>query len=124
MLSCLNVQSQTPAQEESHMSNYPIDPNGHEKPQGGVPMDDFLSNNVNAFVGDVLLCDSYVPRMFPEIVLGSSHGRSSFSYSPESTHIDQLGFKLSTIFRLGRLATLDVLIKDGSPHSAQMPPVI
>lgn len=96
--------------------------NGHKK--GGILVDDFLSNNVNAFSGDVLLCDSYVVRMFPDLVLAAANGRSSFSYAPELSHVDQLGFKISTIFRLGRLSSLHVLIKDGSPHSAQMPSVV
>jgi 5-(carboxyamino)imidazole ribonucleotide mutase len=87
-------------------------------------MDDFLSNNVNAFSGDVLLCDTYVVRMYPEIVASAAQGRSSFSYAPEACHVDQLGFKLSTAFRLGRMASLDVLTKDGSPHSLQIPLIV
>jgi 5-(carboxyamino)imidazole ribonucleotide mutase len=87
-------------------------------------MDDFLSNNVNAFSGDVLLCDTYVGRMYPQIVASAAQGRSSFSYAPEACHVDQLGFKLSTAFRLGRMTSLDVLTKDGSPHSLQIPLIV
>jgi len=87
-------------------------------------MDDFLANNVNAFSGDVLLCDSYVLRMFPEIVAIAEKGRSGYFFTPESNHIDQLGFKLTTILRLGRVQTLNVLTKDGSSHSLQIPLVV
>jgi 5-(carboxyamino)imidazole ribonucleotide mutase len=87
-------------------------------------MDDFLSNNVNAFTGDILLCDTYVTRMYPQIVESVKQGRACFSYAPETCHIDQLGFKLSTAFRLGRMTSLDVLTKDGSPHSLQIPLIV
>jgi 5-(carboxyamino)imidazole ribonucleotide mutase len=87
-------------------------------------MDDFLANNVNAFSGDVLLCDTYVTRMYPQIVDSVKQGRACFSYAPETCHVDQLGFKLSTAFRLGRMTSLDVLTKDGSPHSLQIPLIV
>jgi 5-(carboxyamino)imidazole ribonucleotide mutase len=87
-------------------------------------MDDFLSNNVNAFSGDILLCDTYVARMYPQIVESAKLGRTCFHYAPETCHVDQLGFKLSTAFRLGRLTSLDVLTKDGSPHSVQIPFIV
>jgi phosphoribosylaminoimidazole carboxylase PurE protein len=84
-------------------------------------MDDFLSNNVNAFKGAILLCDSYVTRLFPAFVEQLSADRSCFTYAPESHHIDQLGFKLCTALRIGNISEVAVLTKDGSPHSLQIP---
>lgn len=87
-------------------------------------MDDFLANNVNGLAGDLLICDSYVARMFPEIVAVASKGRKAYYFSPESNHIDQLGFKLTTVLRLGHAKSVSVLTKDGSPHSLQIPLVV
>lgn len=83
--------------------------------------DSFLSNNVNGFEGHLLICDSYVSRLYPSIVSELSTGKQVFEYSPESNHIDQLGFKLCTALRLHRIDSMTTLTKDGSPHSLQIP---
>jgi phosphoribosylaminoimidazole carboxylase PurE protein len=88
--------------------------------QKELHIDDFLSNNVNAFSGQVIVCDSYVPRLYSEILLSHSNGAPCFSFVPEACHIDQFGFKLTTILRLGRIVRLSVVTKDGSPHSLQI----
>jgi hypothetical protein len=87
-------------------------------------MDDFVSNNVNAFSGQLVLCDSYVPRLYPQIVEQVAEGAPCYFFTPEACHIDQLGFKLTTVFRLGRVTKIKVLTKDGSPHSLQIPLVV
>jgi len=87
-------------------------------------MDDFLANNVNAYFGDILLCDTYVPNLYPTLVPVVQEGRRAFSFSAEACHIDQLGFKLTTVFRLRKIKSLRVLTKDGSPHSLQIPLIV
>lgn len=88
-------------------------------PQDHV-FDDFLSNNVNAFFGEVVICDSYVPRLYPDLLISLANGAPCFSFAPESFHIDQFGFKLTTTLRLGRVTRLSIITKDGSPHSLQI----
>jgi len=96
--------------------------NRTDGPMGGeVKTDDFLSNNVNAFAGHLVICDSYVVRLYPSAVAEVAAGNRVYEYAPESTHIDQFGFKLSTILRLRRATSLTTVTKDGSPHSVQIP---
>jgi len=80
-----------------------------------------IASNVNVFEGDLLLTCSYSPEISPESFRRLAEGRRAFSFCPELTHLDKLGFKLCTIFRLGRVTSLWVLTKDGSPHSMQIP---
>lgn len=83
--------------------------------------DEFLSNNVNGFDGDIIICDSYVVRLYSDLVSEAGEAKQIFQYAPETTHIDQFGFKLSTVLRLGRVRSVTILTKDGSPHSLQIP---
>ncbi|MBS3061776.1 MAG: SET domain-containing protein-lysine N-methyltransferase [Candidatus Diapherotrites archaeon] len=85
---------------------------------------DLISVNVNVFEGDILLCDSYVSDVAPEFVKKLSTHKKTYSFTPELTHSDILGFKLCTIFRLGRISRLTVFIKSGSPHSLQIPLIV
>ena len=80
-----------------------------------------IASNVNVFSGDLLLTCSYSPEISPTDYLNLLKGRRAFSFCPELTHLDKLGFKLCTIFRLKRVTSLVVLTKDGSPHSMQIP---
>ncbi|GCE15678.1 hypothetical protein [Tengunoibacter tsumagoiensis] len=85
------------------------------------PSRDIISVNVNVFKGDLLLTCTYSQDVNPEAYKSLSEGRNVFSFCPELHHLDKLGFKLCTIFRLKRVETLYVLTKDGSPHSMQIP---
>ncbi len=83
-----------------------------------------ILSNVNVFEGDILLCDSYVAEIAASDVAKFSENKSVYYFAPELNHIDKLGFKLCTIFRLGRVTSLTVFTKDGSPHSLQIPLII
>lgn len=82
---------------------------------------DIISVNVNMFSGDILLTCTYAQDVNPEVYAELSKGRQVYSFCPELHHLDKVGFKLCTIFRLERVKTLTVLTKDGSPHSMQIP---
>ena len=80
-----------------------------------------IESNVNQFSGDILLTCTYSPQISPEDFEKLAVGRSAFSFSAELTHLDILGLKICTIFRLDRVTSLTTLTKDGSPHSMQIP---
>lgn len=80
-----------------------------------------IETNVNNFEGDLLLTCTYSPQVSPQYFKELSKGRRCFSFCPELTHSDKLGFKLCTIFRLHRVKSITILTKDGSPHSMQIP---
>ena len=80
-----------------------------------------IESNVNQFSGDLLLTCTYSPQISPEDYQKLAEGRSAFSFSAELTHLDILGLKICTIFRLDRVTSLTTLTKDGSPHSMQIP---
>jgi len=82
---------------------------------------DIISVNVNMFKDDILLTCTYSPDVNPKEYTKLSEGRSVYSFCAELHHLDKLGFKLCTIFRLKRIKSLYVLTKDGSPHSMQIP---
>lgn len=82
---------------------------------------DIVSYNVNFFEGDLLLTCTYAPDISPKDFEKLSKGRSVYSFCPELSHLDKLGLKLNTIFRLKKVTSLTVLTKDGSPHSMQIP---
>ncbi len=82
---------------------------------------DIISVNVNVFNGEILLCDSYLQDVAPEELRKMANGKHVFSFTPELTHADILGFKLCTIFRLKKVEKLTVFVKSGSPHSLQIP---
>lgn len=82
---------------------------------------DIISCNVNFFEGDLMLTCTYSPDISPAHFEKLAKGRSVFSFCPELTHLDTLGLKMTTIFRLERVTSLTVLTKDGSPHSMQIP---
>lgn len=82
---------------------------------------DFLMSNVNAFIGDILISDTYVPELYPKYIRALSKKRHVFSFCPEMIHADKLGFKLCTALRLGRITGIATLTKDGSPHGLQIP---
>jgi hypothetical protein len=84
----------------------------------------FILSNVNVFEGDILLCDSYIPEVAPEFFSQLSAGKSAYHFAPELTHIDQLGFKLCTVLRIGKVRSMTVFTKDGSPHGLQVPLVV
>lgn len=81
---------------------------------------DIITANVNVFSGDILLTDTYIIDVAPEALTQFSKGRNVYSFCPELHHLDILGFKLCTIFRLKRVNSVTVLTKDGSPHSLQI----
>ena len=83
-----------------------------------------IEANVNQFEGDIFLTCTYSPQISPEDFQQLAQGRTAYSFSPELTHLDILGFKLCTIFRLDRVKSLIALTKDGSPHSMQIPLMI
>ncbi len=85
------------------------------------PPRDIISVNVNMFKDDLLLTCTYSQDVDPYAYNSLSEGRNVFSFCPELHHLDKLGFKLCTIFRLKRVKSLHVLTKDGSPHSMQIP---
>jgi NTP pyrophosphatase (non-canonical NTP hydrolase) len=91
------------------------------EPEGCTIPPNIIATNVNTFSGDLLLTCSYSPQVAPAYFNTLAVGRKSFSFCPELTHLDKLGFKLCTIFRLRRVTSLVVLTKDGSPHSMQIP---
>jgi len=82
---------------------------------------DIISVNVNMFSGDLLLSCTYAPDVDPEVYARLAKKRSAYTFCPELHHLDKLGFKLCTIFRLDRVNSVTVLTKDGSPHSMQIP---
>lgn len=83
-----------------------------------------ILSNVNVFEGDIVICDSYVWEIAPEDYLKITQGKKTYHFAPEFTHIDQLGFKLCTIFRIGKVKSVTVFTKDGSPHSLQIPLIV
>lgn len=85
------------------------------------PPRDIISANVNVFEGDLLLSCTYVGDVHPEALIELSKGRRVYSFCPEQSHLDRLGLKMCTIFRLNRVTSLTVVTKDGSPHSMQIP---
>lgn len=86
-----------------------------------IPTRDLISVNVNAFSGDLLLTCTYSADVNAEAYAELSNGRKVYTFCPELHHLDKLGFKLCTIFRLDRVRSVTVLTKDGSPHSMQIP---
>lgn len=80
-----------------------------------------IESNVNQFSGDILLTCTYSPQINPKDFEMLAEGRTAFSFSAELTHLDILGLKICTIFRLDRVTSLTTLTKDGSPHSMQIP---
>lgn len=80
-----------------------------------------ISQNVNYYQGDILIVDSYIESMYPDILKELSGGKTVVSFCPELTHLDVLGLKVTTILRLKRVTSLTVLTKDGSPHTIQIP---
>lgn len=82
---------------------------------------DIISVNVNMFEGDMLLTCTYSADVNPKEYARLSKGRSVYTFCPELHHLDKLGFKLCTIFRIKKVKSLYVLTKDGSPHSMQIP---
>jgi len=91
-----------------------------QQPLSVLPRD-IISCNVNYFEGDLLLTCTYSPDISPEDFKKLGEGRSVYSFCPELTHLDKLGLKMNTIFRIGKVTSLTVLTKDGSPHSMQIP---
>lgn|SRR3989344_7506756 len=82
---------------------------------------DIITVNVNTIEDDVLLTCTYAPEINPREYAMLKKGRRAYSFCPELHHLDVLGFKLCTIFRLKRIRSIVVLTKDGSPHSMQIP---
>jgi NTP pyrophosphatase (non-canonical NTP hydrolase) len=82
---------------------------------------DFLMSNVNAFSGDLLITDTYVPELYPDHLDKLARNKRVFSFCPEMIHADKLGFKLCTTLRLKRVTSVTTLTKDGSPHGLQIP---
>ena len=80
-----------------------------------------ISRNVNSITGSILLICTYTPSIDMEFVAGLSKGRDVYTFCPELCHLDVLGLKLTTVFRLGRVTDVTVVTKDGSPHSMQIP---
>jgi NTP pyrophosphatase (non-canonical NTP hydrolase) len=83
-----------------------------------------ILTNVNVFKNDLLICDSYVCEVAPEHLAELAKGKNVYHFAPEFTHIDILGFKLCTILRLGKVKSVTVFTKDGSPHGLQIPLVV
>lgn len=81
---------------------------------------DIITVNVNVFSGDILLTDTYIADVASNSLRKFSKKRNAYSFCPELNHLDKLGFKLCTIFRLNRVKSITVLTKDGSPHSLQI----
>lgn len=81
-------------------------------------------SNVNVFKDDILICDSYISEIASEHLAQLSKGKNVYHFAPELTHIDKLGFKLCTILRIGRVKSITVFTKDGSPHALQIPLVV
>ena len=80
-----------------------------------------ISTNVNTPSGSILLVCTYTTTIMPEVIEQLSAGREVYSFCPELSHLDVLGLKLTTMFRIGKVTDLVVLTKDGSPHSMQIP---
>lgn len=80
-----------------------------------------ISTNVNTPSGSILLICTYTMSIAPELISKLAAGREVYSFCPELSHLDVLGLKLTTMFRIGKVTDLVVLTKDGSPHSMQIP---
>lgn len=80
-----------------------------------------ISRNVNSITGSILLLCTYTPSIDMDFVAGLADGRAAYTFCPELCHLDVLGLKLTTVFRLGRVTDVTVVTKDGSPHSMQIP---
>lgn len=80
-----------------------------------------ISTNVNTPTGSILLICTYTMSIAPELISRLAVGREVYSFCPELSHLDVLGLKLTTMFRIGKVTDLVVLTKDGSPHSMQIP---
>ena len=68
----------------------------------------------------MLIC-SYTVSIASDLVSQLAEGREVYSFCPELSHLDVLGLKLTTMFRIGKVTDVVVLTKDGSPHSMQIP---
>ncbi|MGJ8629207.1 MAG: MazG nucleotide pyrophosphohydrolase domain-containing protein [Sulfitobacter sp.] len=86
----------------------------------GLPPN-LISTNVNTPSGGILLVCTYMTSIAAEAISQLSAGREVYSFCPELSHLDVLGLKLTTMFRIGKVTDLVVLTKDGSPHSMQIP---
>ncbi len=84
----------------------------------------FIHSSVKAFAGNLTLLDSYVWELYPKIVSKVVGNSKAYSFSPEDELIDVLGFKLATVLRLGKVSSIKVIVKAGSPHSVQIPFVV
>ena len=80
-----------------------------------------ISTNVNTPSGSILLICSYTVSIASDLVSRLAEGREVYSFCPELSHLDVLGLKLTTMFRIGKVTDVVVLTKDGSPHSMQIP---
>lgn len=92
-----------------------------EKVQHIEAAPNLISRNVNSITGSILLLCTYTPSIDMEFVIELSEGRTVYTFCPELCHLDVLGLKLTTVFRLGRVTDVTVVTKDGSPHSMQIP---
>jgi len=84
----------------------------------------FIQTNVNVFQGHILISDTYMPEIALEQLIQLSQGKTVYSFAPELNDIDKLGFKLCTVFRIGKVASITTFTKDGSPHSLQIPLIV
>ncbi len=97
-----------------------IRPEGEVQAAANLPPN-LISTNVNTPKGSILLICTYTVSIAPELVKELSAGREVYSFCPELSHLDVLGLKLTTMFRIGKVTDLVVITKDGSPHSMQIP---
>ncbi len=82
-----------------------------------------LSTSVNAGKlrdARILLYSRCIEEEHPEILRELRDGRVALSVCLTEEHINDVGFKLSTILMMARPREISVLTMDGSPHCIQL----
>jgi len=84
----------------------------------------FTTAHTNSVQGTVVLYGYDIHQVAPHhlhrLVDGIEGRVNVYYFCAEKSHIHELAQKLSTILRLGKVGSLQILTKDGSPHDVQM----
>lgn len=88
------------------------------------PGEYFTTAHTNNMHWSVIIygCDIHevAPHHLYRLVHGIDGKKSLYYFCAEKSHIHELAQKLPTILRLGRVNSVHILTKDGSPHDVQM----
>lgn len=88
------------------------------------PGDYFTSAHTNGIRGDIFVFGQDTNCVAPHLVLklleNSENKRNAFHFCCEKSHIHEFAQKLPTMLRIGRIANVFIVTKDGTPHDVQM----